>query len=1463
MVSNLSTKARSRLIEIVLQLNVWGINPDGKPDESFVFGDLDNDGVLDRMPPSSLETTLINITKAPSWPHLGYRVILNDGDYRYGLEGYGSQTQQKVIAVLLWIIPIITGALSIWLFMKSFYAVKVNKVGISESHSLVPLALRRAMKRSKKGSGEKERSIVAALPMIHSAKNASNFGLDLAAGTTGRRTVLIATMEYDIEDWEIKIKIGGLGVMAQLMGKNLGHQDLIWVVPCVGGINYPADTRAEPMHVTILGISYVVEVQYHTLRNITYVLLDAPVFRAQSKTEPYPARMDDLDSAVYYSAWNQCIALAIQRFPVDLYHINDYHGAVAPLHLLPQTIPCCLSLHNAEFQGLWPMRTNKEKKEVCAVYNLPEEVVLKYVQFGDVFNLLHAGSSYLRIHQKGFGAVGVSAKYGKRSWARYPIFWGLGKIGKLPNPDPSDTEEWSGTQDKSDTVVNPDTEAQRGDLRRQAQRWAGLDINPNADLLVFVGRWSMQKGIDLIADVIPAVLEENPNVQLICVGPVIDLYGKFAALKLDVLMRKYRGRVFSKPEFTALPPFIFSGAEFALIPSRDEPFGLVAVEFGRKGALGIGARVGGLGQMPGWWYTVESMTTTHLLHQFKMAIKDALSSKLSTRQMMRARSAKQRFPVVHWVNDLETLQTKSISIHEREAMKGMSGFRDEKTRSFLGAKSIFSTPNSSTLSVRSRMFDNPNASVTDLSSYVGDTRPSTPTKIEPPASGLGRKLSLGYKSGPGHSVPRRRFQGNTLSVAESVDDGTSEIDEDEREYRRRDDEYVVSAADLEAERIREQQAKAHSPGHLMLAPPAPSFPFPDPPSTPPRGKPSNQYGDESLGAPSHLQQPYSPGVRSASSNGGDSPSPEDILLPPSVFGGSAGHRASTLSLNSVVGDKTDFNLQKVNPFFTDSQGEYYREFERSLQNLDVKNSETTMCIEDYLVKSEKKWFNKFRDAKLGRGSATPSKVGTPTIMSRRSSIDNFMNDGSSAGHPLQNGMMANDDDSGDQFYLGNDYKPPTGLKLFMLYRFGTWPIYSFLLAFGQIIAANSYQITLLSGTVGQTASRLYVTASIYLTFSIVWWLVFVRFKSILVLSTPFVFYGLAFFMLGMAPFVGDDYSREWMQNVATGFYAMAASSGSVFFALNFGDEGGAPIKDWAFRACLIQGSQQIYVCVLWFWGDYLTRRQADGRGEAKFNTGNIYMTVLTVPIAVLMWVVGAVLFLGLPDYYRQAPGKVPSFYSSLARRRIILWFFVYVIIQNFFLSTLYGRNWLYLFSSRHAATWQIIILIVIFFGFVWAGFFWLFGSLSKDHSWIIPIFAIGLGTPRWAQMLWSCTPLGQYVPWMGSGLGSALFSRSLWLWLGTLDAIQGVGFGMILLQTLTRLHICFTLLAAQVLGSIATICARAFAPHNVGPGDVFPDFTLGVYSGIGKAWFWIGLLAQFVICAGFFTFFRKEQLSKP
>jgi alpha-1,3-glucan synthase len=144
------------------------------------------------------------------------------------------------------------------------------------------------------------------------------------------------------------------------------------------------------MAITILGSEYDVRVQHHVFRNITYVLLDAPVFRAQSKAEPYPPRMDDVDSAIYYSAWNSCIAETIRRFNPDIYHINDYHGAVAPLHLLPQTIPVCLSLHNAEFQGLWPMRNKKEIDEVCSIYNISPQVAKKYGMCSTSPNILYS-----------------------------------------------------------------------------------------------------------------------------------------------------------------------------------------------------------------------------------------------------------------------------------------------------------------------------------------------------------------------------------------------------------------------------------------------------------------------------------------------------------------------------------------------------------------------------------------------------------------------------------------------------------------------------------------------------------------------------------------------------------------------------------------------------------------------------------------------------------------------------------------------------------------------------------------------------------------------------------------------------------------------------------------------------------------------------------------------------------------
>jgi alpha-1,3-glucan synthase len=472
-----------------VQLNVWGY-------DDYFYGDTDGDGVLDRLPPNSVAPNFLNISAPPS-PHLSWSLLIDDSTMTWTLQPRGQAVVTAVMYALLLSIPLITGVLAVLIFMWTFYGIRHNQFGPkTKSHlNYFPIFgkstadLKDSQPISEKIFGHKHNSEIIGWP---EDKNK-------------RRKVLISTLEYEIIDWKLKVKIGGLGVMSSLMGKAMTDVDLIWVVPKVKDVDYPAGDPADPIEVIIFGEPYLIEVETHVLDNITYVILDSPVFRAQTKADPYPARMDDLSSAIFYSTWNQAIAATIRRFPtIDIYHVNDYHGALAPIYLLPKVIPVCLSLHNAEFQGLWPLRTKEEMKEVCSAFNISKEHCTKYVQFGNTFNLLHAAASFISTHQKSVGVAGVSDKYGKRSWARYPALWTLKHVDSLPNPDPSDIAALDEKPVKaSDVQIDEVAEAARPEMKRQAQEWAGIKQDPTADLFVFVGRWSKQKGVDLIADVMP------------------------------------------------------------------------------------------------------------------------------------------------------------------------------------------------------------------------------------------------------------------------------------------------------------------------------------------------------------------------------------------------------------------------------------------------------------------------------------------------------------------------------------------------------------------------------------------------------------------------------------------------------------------------------------------------------------------------------------------------------------------------------------------------------------------------------------------------------------------------------------------------------------------------------------------------------------------------------------------------
>ena len=88
------------------------------------------------------------------------------------------------------------------------------------------------------------------------------------------------------------------------------------------------------------------------------------------------------------------------------------------------------------------------------------------------------------------------------------------------------------------------------------------------------------------------------------------------------------------------------------------------------------------------------------------------------------------------------------------------------------------------------------------------------------------------------------------------------------------------------------------------------------------------------------------------------------------------------------------------------------------------------------------------------------------------------------------------------------------------------------------------------------------------------------------------------------------------------------------------------------------------------------------------------------------------------------------------------------------------------------------------------------------------------------------------------------------------------------MQTLSRLHVCATLAFSQIIGSVCVMVARATAPNRIGPESVFPDagqwdFQQGLSgSPMASAPFWIALACQLIIVIGYFWFYRKEQLGK-
>lgn len=131
----------------------------------------------------------------------------------------------------------------------------------------------------------------------------------------------------------------------------------------------------------------------------------------------------------------------------------------------------------------------------------------------------------------------------------------------------------------------------REENKKELQKIFGLPIDPQRPLIAISGRLSKQKGWDLLLRVLPNLLDQRPEVQVIVMGSGDERY----RLELTVLHKNFPDQIglHLRPDFR-LPRKIYAGADMTLIPSIFEPGGIVALEALRYGCVPIVRRTGGL-----------------------------------------------------------------------------------------------------------------------------------------------------------------------------------------------------------------------------------------------------------------------------------------------------------------------------------------------------------------------------------------------------------------------------------------------------------------------------------------------------------------------------------------------------------------------------------------------------------------------------------------------------------------------------------------------------------------------------------------------------------------------------------------------------------------------------------------------------------------------------------------------------
>lgn len=300
--------------------------------------------------------------------------------------------------------------------------------------------------------------------------------------------------------------------------------------------------------------------------------------------------VDFADNALRFAVFSRAaIELARQRAaagtPFHVLHAHDWPTALVPYFArkLGGVPPTVLTLHNLSHQGIVP----REKLPELGI--AWEDFTLEGAEFYGQANILKTGitsANFLTTVSETYAREIVTAERGEKLDGvlrhRQEVLRGI--------VNGVDASVWNPATDVA-LPARYDVEDMTNKARCKGSLLSelGLEITRQRPLAIFVGRLVHQKGIDVLVQALPKILAQDFAVAIAGDG---DEKAKAAIRKAA---KSHEGQVAFLPAAPeALVHRMFAAADFALVPSRFEPCGLVQLYAQRYGALPIAHATGGL-----------------------------------------------------------------------------------------------------------------------------------------------------------------------------------------------------------------------------------------------------------------------------------------------------------------------------------------------------------------------------------------------------------------------------------------------------------------------------------------------------------------------------------------------------------------------------------------------------------------------------------------------------------------------------------------------------------------------------------------------------------------------------------------------------------------------------------------------------------------------------------------------------